>query len=85
METHAGSITNQPIPTFAGLGRIGQGFATDAIKPYQVSINRADNGYIITVGCKTLVSQSLKDVLEGIKLYFENPKEAEKKYLKEKK
>lgn len=47
-----------------------------------VGIKQVENGFIVSVGCKTFVSQDWNAVSEGLKLYFENPEEAKKKYCK---
>ena len=45
-----------------------------------VNIERVENGFALTIGCKRFVSTSWEEVSEGLKLYFTNPKEAQKKY-----
>ncbi len=45
-----------------------------------ISINAVDNGYIVHVGCKTLVTTSRKELLSELARYFENPEKVEKEY-----
>ena len=50
----------------------------------RVTIGLAENGFIVNIGCKTFVSKDWQEVSDGLKLYFENPKEAEEKYSRKK-
>lgn len=45
-----------------------------------ISIRKVENGYIVTIGCKTFVCEDIERMLAGIKLYLEKPNEAEAKY-----
>jgi len=49
-----------------------------------VTIRKASNGFIVTVGCKTFVAKTWEEVSTGLKLYFNDPAAAEKKYLSKK-
>ena len=49
---------------------------------HNVGINKVTNGFIVTVGCKTLVFLSLDDLIIAMRLYYGNPEEAYKKYIK---
>jgi hypothetical protein len=46
-----------------------------------VSIDAVLNGYIVKVGCQTLVFQSRGELLVELAAYLENPGEVEKRYL----
>ena len=50
--------------------------------PNTISIRKAVNGFIITIGCKTLVAEKWGTVVEGLELYWENPQKAMDKYCK---
>ena len=45
-----------------------------------VNILKVENGWVITIGCKTFVSKEWQEISDGLKLYFENPEEAERKF-----
>ena len=47
---------------------------------YEVTIRKADNGFIVHVGCKTFVFLSWVDAQIAITEYWDNPREAERKY-----
>jgi len=46
----------------------------------EVRIDKAENGFIVKVGCCRFVSDNWEKVCTGLAEYWENPKEAEKKY-----
>lgn len=50
-------------------------------EPIEVYIKKAENGFILSVGCKIFVSESWADMSNGLALYFSKPEEAKKKYL----
>ena len=43
---------------------------------HEVRIRKAENGFIVDVGCKTFVAQTWKIVSDGLKLYYDSPKDA---------
>ena len=45
-----------------------------------VHIERVQNGFLITIGCKRFVMHSWKDVSEGLELYWKDPNMARLKY-----
>jgi hypothetical protein len=47
-----------------------------------VNIDKATNGFIIKVGCRTFVAKTWKEASTGIGEYWDNPIEAKKKYCK---
>ena len=47
---------------------------------HEVKIKKANRGYIVRVGCQTLVFERLADVNNAIEEYFLDPDAAEKKY-----
>jgi len=52
-------------------------------KMYQeVKIEKVSNGFIIKVGCLTLVSTSWKEISKGLEEYWEDPEKAEEKFKK---
>lgn len=54
--------------------------------PKEFTIKRADNGFIVTIGCKVVVFTNKKELFDAMDLYFKDPKKAEEKYItKEKK
>jgi len=53
-----------------------------AVPNIRVSIEKAINGFVIKVGCQTFVATNWDDVSNGLKLYWENPKEAQEKFCK---
>jgi hypothetical protein len=48
-----------------------------------VSIQRAENGYIVNVGCKNFVFVTMNEMVDGITLYFTDEQAARLKYLKQ--
>ena len=49
----------------------------------KVQIEKADNGFIVKVGCKTLVAKTWAEVSKGLDEYWKDPSKAQKKYCKE--
>lgn len=62
------------------MGGLDTGCTTPAGR--DVSIIKAENGFIVRCGCKTFVAKEWVEVSEGLALYFTNPEEAQKKYCK---
>ncbi len=50
--------------------------------PKSCTIEKVANGFIIVVGCKTLVAKTWDEAARGLGEYWDNPAEAEKKYCK---
>lgn len=50
--------------------------------PEYVEIRRADNGFIVKVGCKVLVAKTWDEASKGLALYWKSPAKAEKLYCK---
>ncbi len=48
--------------------------------PKEFNIQKVDNGFVVTVGCKTLVFGSQRELFNAMKLYLADPAKAEKKY-----
>ena len=46
-----------------------------------ITINKAMNGFIVNVGCQTLVFESADTLLEELGDYLEDPKATERAYL----
>lgn len=49
----------------------------------KVSIERVLNGFIVRVGCQTVVFQSLDEMQEELGNYLAYPKETEERFLKQ--
>lgn len=49
---------------------------------HNLNVQKAVNGFVVSVGCKTFVFASLDDLLEAMRLHYENPGKAYKKYVK---
>jgi len=64
--------------TYATLGEVAP--ATPA---RDVTIQKASNGFIARIGCKTLVSRTWKEMAAGLELYFIDPNKAERTYCQE--
>ena len=47
---------------------------------HEARIDKVANGFIVKVGCQRFVALNFEDVLTGLREYYENPIEAEKKY-----
>lgn len=50
--------------------------------PNNVKIQKADNGYIVTVGCMTLVGSDWATVASEIRRYFDHPEKVEEEYMR---
>ena len=48
--------------------------------PRKIQIAPVMNGYLVTVGCQTLVFNTPKDLLKELERYLEKPVELEKEY-----
>lgn len=48
-------------------------------KYYNATITVCANGFIVNIGCQTVVAETPEKLLELITSYLKNPKEAEKK------
>jgi len=46
-----------------------------------IKIKPALNGWIVEVGCKKVVFNSLREMIDEIKAYIADPEEAEKHYM----
>lgn len=49
-----------------------------------ITIQRKDNGFVVLVGCKTLVFNSRESLFKAMRDYFDDPELARKKYIREK-
>lgn len=49
---------------------------------HKVEIMKADNGFIVQVGCKIFVADTFEKVSEGLSKYYKNPRGTEKEYCK---
>ncbi len=47
---------------------------------YQINIEQARNGYVVRVGCWTLVFDSQVRMLAELARYFDNPNQVEREY-----
>ncbi len=45
-----------------------------------VEIKQCANGYIVMVGCKTIVFESLESLITELREYFNNPSQYEKEF-----
>ena len=50
---------------------------------HEIKIGYALNGYIVTVGCKTVVFESRKRMLKELNRYLKNPNKVEAEYMSE--
>ena len=50
--------------------------------PNTITTRKVDNGFIVTVGCVTVVFNTWTELRDALSLYFKNPAAAEKKYVK---
>lgn len=69
----------RPIPQCNPIGEQG---LSAAINWREVRINKVANGFIVIVGCKTLVAKEWSEIVLGLEEYWSNPHVAEKKYCK---
>ena len=49
-------------------------------KPGKVEIEKVANGFVVTVGCKTLVFTNQLELNKAMALYWRDPVAAEKRY-----
>ena len=52
----------------------------DELMPYKVEILKADNGFLVTVGCRQFVKEGGENVLNDVLRYLGGDKEVVKKY-----
>lgn len=45
---------------------------------HSIHITKAENGFIVKIGCKTFIARSWPEVSNGLELYWTDPKEAKK-------
>ncbi len=64
---------NTPMPMGIGISVGGH---------HSVQIQRAENGFIVTVGCKTFISKDWLEVSSKLQDYWKNPRKAEKELYK---
>ena len=69
-------------PNVLGFGQVGGQLAVPSTPHYDVVIKKVENGFLITVGCKHFVSDSWDKLSDGLRLYWDKPEEARKKYCK---
>jgi hypothetical protein len=46
----------------------------------EVLIRKVANGFILSIGCQTFVAKTWDEAADGLRDYYKNPREAEKKY-----
>ena len=54
----------------------------DFTSPYAVKINKVENGFVVSIGCKTFVSESFKNMVGWLEKYFKDPKITELAFYK---
>lgn len=65
------------------IGRMkGIRFIHGGRKMHDVTISEADNGWIVKVGCMTLVFNSKKKLLKELGKYLEDPGKMQRKYMR---
>ena len=50
------------------------------MKARQITITQADEGYIVTVGCQTVVREDRHRLIADLAMYLANPEAYEKEY-----
>ncbi len=50
---------------------------------YEANVRSVENGFILSVGCKTFIAKTWKEAYEGLEEYWDNPMKAEKKFSRE--
>jgi len=61
---------------------IGAGIASPNRWPNEVVITKVSNGFIVRIGCQTLVGKDWDEVSNGLDFYWVRPEEAERIYCK---
>jgi len=51
---------------------------------YEIRIQKAENGYIVSAGCRTFVFEDLGRMMDNIQSYLINPGEVAKNWLERK-
>ena len=54
----------------------------ESAKQYPVEIYQVENGFVVNVGCKTLVFKTISELQEALGLFYMNFEKAKEKYLK---
>lgn len=47
---------------------------------HEIVINRVSNGFVVRVGCKTLVFKTLDELIDAMRLYYKDQNAARMKY-----
>lgn len=59
---------------------IGEEIPRRGDRIYNVGIQQVDRGYLVTVGCKTLVFENADALVINLSAYLKNPAEVQKKF-----
>lgn len=54
------------------------------MKPREIIIIPVLNGFLVQIGCQKVVVNSIRDLTEGIRDYYANPAETEKRWISNK-
>ena len=60
---------------------MGIGVAPQSRWPKDITISKVANGFIVHIGCQTLVGKDWDEVSNGLDLYWTHPEKAEQLYL----
>ena len=63
----------------------GMDEASPVSKTQKITINALDFGYNVKVGCQTIAVEEIPKLIKNLEAYLNNPKEIERKWMKDKK
>ena len=80
--------TGEPMtrPTWSGDSPGGSNTTTPTVrsnKARQIQIGQVDHGYIVNVGCQTLVFEKVETLIEKLTAYLKDPSIIEKQWMTE--
>lgn len=78
------TATESMMGQLGGLQAMVGNYPVPANPEYELRVLMALNGYIVHVGCKTVVFESLEKMLKEMGRYYKGPQKVQKEYLEKK-
>ena len=81
----SGECCPEPIESYRGHEEVngpvrGQAIPAPHNRPFNISIEGLDYGYLVRVGCQTVAVETKEKVIAKLTEYLENPSEFQKKW-----
>lgn len=78
------TATETTLGQLGGLQAMVGNYPVLANPEYELRVSKALNGYMVYVGCKTVVFESLEKMLKEMERYYKDPQKVQKEYLEKK-